>query len=361
MDKDIKIENIEIYVNTWNNAYPDFNNYIISILNESEQSYKNLHKKLKNKLSEDDLSMISQICNVDIHKKVGKYDFPGIKIRVTYSYEKPVEIGDKFANRHSNKGIVSKIVPDKDMPVTPWGQTVDVVLGFLSIISRMNIGQVYEIHASLALRNYKNMLLEQFDRDPVNTIETMIKQLKDIDCTNNKWYTKMLENTYKKYGANKQLIEDLVLISPPFEIMSIESLNKFMSYSNTQKSYSLTIKGKETSKALVGYSYIMRLVHTTDKKLAMRSVGKYTMKTLQPMKSTGAQRIGEMEIWAFMAYDAINNLLEINVKSDDMINKINVLRKMYNTGFSSNVVIEKEKIASLHLLKTYSNVLGMNF
>ncbi|MCK9556400.1 hypothetical protein M0R36_11420, partial [bacterium] len=361
LKNDVVVTDVKFFINDWCKNYGEYNQYIVSILEESKKMNEEL-SKLKGRISDIDLERACDIMNCDIHKYKGKINdknirVDGLIVSIKYTYKKHTQVGDKYSNRHGNKGVISIIVPDNEMPITPWGQPIDIILSDLSIISRMNMGQLFELHGGLSLHFLKNQLSELYEKDPDRAIANLISVMTKVDSTNGKWYSNEIINAYKKYGPDKRLIDDLILIQPPFESVTKETLDMFLNITGTQKSYKLKLKGREIGPVAIGYMYMLKLIHTIDTKLKARTVGNYTRKTIQPASGQGAQRVGEMEIWALIAYDAIQNLKEVNIKSDDLGSKINLLRKLYNTGFADNVELKTEP-AALQLFRYYLNSIG---
>jgi len=361
---DITVTDVKFYINDWCKNYSEFNHYIVSVLENSKHIHGEMIK-LKDKISDSDLNNSIDAMNCDIHKFKGHINDKGVRIdgmimKIKYTYKKYTRVGDKFSNRHGNKGVISIIVPDKKMPVTPWGQPLEVILGSLSIISRMNIGQLFELHAGLGMHFLKQKLSKKFDEDPKYAMKALAGITNHIDTSKDKWYSKEVANLIKRHGMDKKLIEDLVLIQPPFESFTKDNLDLFMDYTATKQYYPLKLQGRTIGPVAVGNMFLMKLIHTIDGKLKARTVGNYTRKTIQPASGQGAQRIGEMEVWAMIAYDAIENLKEVNIKSDDLGSKISLLRNLFNTGYAKTVEMKSEP-ATLQLFRYYLNSIGLNF
>jgi len=377
VDHDCEIFDIRVYINDWCKNYSEYNQYLATLLENSKHSFDQL-TALKNQFKLYEWKDIVDLLNCDIHKHKGYITNHGTKINgvtviIGYKFKRETKVGDKFANRHGNKGVISKIIPDDEMPMTPWGERIEVILGSLSIISRMNIGQLFELHSGLSMKFWKEQLLEIYKDDPKKAMENIKYSLSKIDQTDDKWYSNYVNKIIDEKGPCKEIIEDLILIQPPFQCMSYEDLKHFLLVGGADQDYEVEMKvenddgEKEIVKigpVPVGNMYIMKLSHTIESKLKARSVGNYARKTIQPSSNTKSkkkgQRLGEMEVWALMAYDAVENLKEINIKSDDLGGKINVLRQLYNTGFVKDVQLQSEP-ASLHLFRSYLNVLGLTF
>ena len=205
---------------------------------------------------------------------------PGVNrlVRVYVAVKRKISVGDKMAGRHGNKGVISRILPEEDMPFLPDGTPLEIVLSPLGVPSRMNIGQVLEVHLGLACRALGwHIATPVFD------------------------------------GANEEDVMDL-----------LEQAN----YSRTGKIdlYDGRSGEKFANPITVGYMYMLKLHHLVDDKMHSRSTGPYSLVTQQPLGGKaqfGGQRFGEMEVWALEAYGAANVLQEIlTVKSDDVIGRV---------------------------------------
>ncbi len=205
---------------------------------------------------------------------------PGVNqtVRVYIAQKKKLSVGDKMAGRHGNKGVISKIIPDEDMPVMPDGRTIDIVLNPLGVPSRMNIGQVLETHLGIAAKQLG-----------IHTATSVFD------------------------GATEQDIADM------FEKANLPSTGKFPLRDG---------RNGETfdNPVTVGYMYMLKLAHLVDDKIHARSTGPYSLVTQQPLGGKaqfGGQRFGEMEVWALEAYGAAYTLQEIlTVKSDDVVGRV---------------------------------------
>ncbi len=205
---------------------------------------------------------------------------PGVNklVRVYIATKRKIQVGDKMAGRHGNKGVISRILPENDMPFLEDGQSLQVMLNPLGVPSRMNVGQVLEVHLGLAAKNK-----DWYIATPV------------FDGANEKDIIKLLEET---------------------------------GFSETGK---LRLRDGRTGEyfdnpVTVGYMYMLKLHHLVDDKIHARSVGPYSLVTQQPLGGKaqfGGQRFGEMEVWALEAYGAAYTLQEIlTVKSDDIVGRV---------------------------------------
>ncbi|MBQ9517356.1 MAG: DNA-directed RNA polymerase subunit beta [Eubacterium sp.] len=216
---------------------------------------------------------------------------PGVNkvVRVYIAQKRKIQAGDKMAGRHGNKGVVSRVLPQEDMPFLPDGRPLDIVLNPLGVPSRMNIGQVLEVHLGYAAKALGwKMMTPVFDGAHEEDIRECLK-LADIG-----YYID--ENGEKVFDGKTQLIDGRT--GEPFD-----------------------------NRVTVGYMYYLKLHHLVDDKMHARSTGPYSLVTQQPLGGKaqfGGQRFGEMEVWALEAYGAAYTLQEIiTVKSDDVVGRVN--------------------------------------
>ncbi|NLP26188.1 MAG: DNA-directed RNA polymerase subunit beta, partial [Clostridiales bacterium] len=206
---------------------------------------------------------------------------PGVNmlVRCYVAKKRKISVGDKMAGRHGNKGVVSRILPEEDMPFLPDGTPLDIVLNPLGVPSRMNIGQVFEVHLGMAAKALGwKIMTPVFD------------------------------------GAQEEDIREC------FRAAGMEEDGKTILYDGRTGE-------KFDSRVTVGYMYYLKLHHLVDDKIHARSVGPYSLVTQQPLGGKaqfGGQRFGEMEVWALEAYGAAYTLQEIlTVKSDDTVGRVN--------------------------------------
>ncbi|NRA74239.1 MAG: DNA-directed RNA polymerase subunit beta [Rickettsiales bacterium] len=259
-----------------------------------------------------------------------------VKVFVAMKYK--LQPGDKMAGRHGNKGVISKIVPQEDMPYLEDGTPVDMVLNPLGIPPRMNVGQLLETHLGWASKNL------------AKKISRMVKQHQDGDKISS--LKKFLLDLYPKGAVfdliNKAKDEDLVKLSsklakgvyfstPVFDGAKIEDLDKMFELSEVDKSGQVNLIDGRTGnyfarKVTVGYIYMMKLHHLVNDKIHARSVGPYSLVTQQPLGGKshfGGQRFGEMECWAMQGYGAAYNLQEmLTVKSDDVVGRVKMFESI---------------------------------
>ena len=245
---------------------------------------------------------------------------PGVNqtVRIYIAQKRKISVGDKMAGRHGNKGVVSRVLPVEDMPFLPNGRPLDIVLNPLGVPSRMNIGQVLEIHLSLAARALGfNIATPVFDG--ANEIDIMDTLDVANDYVNMTW-----EEFQDKYND---------ILKPDV----IEYLGDHLDHKELWKGVPLSRDGKVRlrdgrtgeyfdSAVTIGHMHYLKLHHLVDDKIHARSTGPYSLVTQQPLGGKaqfGGQRFGEMEVWALEAYGASYTLQEImTVKSDDVVGRV---------------------------------------
>ena len=245
---------------------------------------------------------------------------PGVNqaVRIYIAQKRKISVGDKMAGRHGNKGVVSRVLPVEDMPYLPNGRPLDIVLNPLGVPSRMNIGQVLEIHLSLAAKALGfNVATPVFDGANENDI------MDTLDLAND--YVNL---TWEEFEAKHK--EEL---RP--EVLQYLSLNR--DHRELWKGVPISRDGKVRlrdgrtgeyfdSAVTIGHMHYLKLHHLVDDKIHARSTGPYSLVTQQPLGGKaqfGGQRFGEMEVWALEAYGAAYTLQEIlTVKSDDVVGRV---------------------------------------
>ncbi|WP_027882196.1 DNA-directed RNA polymerase subunit beta [Meiothermus rufus] len=244
---------------------------------------------------------------------------PGVRevVRVYVAQKRKLQVGDKLANRHGNKGVVAKILPPEDMPHLPDGTPVDIVLNPLGVPSRMNLGQILETHLGLA--GYElglKFITPVFDGVAEEEIKEMLGQAFD-----RRW----AERTKAGFGLDNREREVLARAAKLGLVQAdadpVEQLREV-----AQQGKSVLYDGRTgepiEGPIVVGVMYIMKLYHMVEDKMHARSTGPYSLITQQPLGGKaqfGGQRFGEMEVWALEAYGAAHTLQEIlTLKSDDI-------------------------------------------
>ena len=245
---------------------------------------------------------------------------PGVNqsVRIYIAQKRKISVGDKMAGRHGNKGVVSRVLPVEDMPFLPNGRPLDIVLNPLGVPSRMNIGQVLEIHLSLAAKALGfNISTPVFDGAHEGDIMDTLDMANDY--VNTEW-----EEFEAKYKDNV----DPEIMQYLYDNRAHRELWKGVPLSRDGK---VRLRDGRTgeyfdSPVTIGHMHYLKLHHLVDDKIHARSTGPYSLVTQQPLGGKaqfGGQRFGEMEVWALEAYGASYTLQEIlTVKSDDVVGRV---------------------------------------
>ena len=259
---------------------------------------------------------------------------PGIikLIKVYVAMKRFLSVGDKMSGRHGNKGVVSRILPIEDMPFFKNGKTVDMVLNPLGVPSRMNVGQVLEVHLGRAAKSLGDQITKLIKANEVKELKSKFERIfkkdkKTITSFNDR---EVLEfaNYYKK-GVH--------MATPVFDGAKEEEIKELLKEANVLESGQSVLYDGRTgerfdNEVTVGIMYVLKLNHLVDDKIHARSIGPYSLITQQPLGGKaqfGGQRLGEMEVWAIEAYGAASALQEfITIKSDDMVGRTKMYEKI---------------------------------
>ncbi len=245
---------------------------------------------------------------------------PGVNqaVRIYIAQKRKISVGDKMAGRHGNKGVVSRVLPVEDMPYLPNGRPLDIVLNPLGVPSRMNIGQVLEIHLSLAARALGfNVATPVFDGAKEDDIADTLNLANDY--VNLEW--EEFEEKHKEDISEEimQYLSDHREHREVWKGVEISSDGKVQLRDGRTGEYF-------DSPVTIGHMHYLKLHHLVDDKIHARSTGPYSLVTQQPLGGKaqfGGQRFGEMEVWALEAYGAAYTLQEIlTVKSDDVVGRV---------------------------------------
>ena len=271
---------------------------------------------------------------------------PGVQkmVKVYMAVKRRIQPGDKMAGRHGNKGVISKIVPVEDMPYMSDGTTLDVVLNPLGVPSRMNIGQVLEMHLGWAAKGLGKRIDEALNENKnINEVRELLDKIyntstgkkENIKALKNNEITELAENLIQGVpfatsvfdGAAESDIQYMLDIAYPDEHEHTKLL-KFAAKKTQVRLYDGRSGEAFDRPVTVGYMHILKLHHLVDDKMHARSTGPYSLVTQQPLGGKaqfGGQRFGEMEVWALEAYGAAYTLQEmLTVKSDDVSGRTKV-------------------------------------
>ena len=305
---------------------------------------------------------------VHFEQQVSRYEKgddlpPGVikMVKIYVAMKRKLSVGDKMAGRHGNKGVVSRILPLEDMPYYADGTPVDMVLNPLGVPSRMNVGQILEIHlgrAAKGLGDQINRLLEE------KNISGLREKMKNI-------FSSKAESEMIDKADNDELIElawhhkdGFHMATPVFDGAKEEEIKALLEEAGLETTAQTTLYDGRSGepfneKITVGTMYMLKLHHLVDDKLHARSIGPYSLVTQQPLGGKaqfGGQRLGEMEVWAMEAYGAAYALQEfLTVKSDDMAGRT----RMYEKIVKGQNVLEPGLPESFKVLTKELQALGL--
>ena len=268
---------------------------------------------------------------------------PGVNqsVRIYIAQKRKISVGDKMAGRHGNKGVVSRVLPVEDMPFLPNGRQLDIVLNPLGVPSRMNIGQVLEIHLSLAAKVLGfNISTPVFDGANENDIQDAL-EMADIYANNPFDDKELAEEKAKAEAEGEDYPDDMFTFESRYKDLLNPEVFEFLSTNRAHRAEWKGVRigrdGKVTmrdgrtgenfdNRVTIGFMHYLKLHHLVDDKIHARSTGPYSLVTQQPLGGKaqfGGQRFGEMEVWALEAYGAAYTLQEIlTVKSDDVVGRV---------------------------------------
>ena len=304
-------------------------------------------------------------------KKLAKGDElpPGVikMVKVYVAIKRKLKVGDKMAGRHGNKGVISRILPEQDMPFTADGVPVDVVLNPLGVPSRMNVGQILETHlgwAALHLGKKLNRMIEDsFNRKEVEDMCLAIWDTdnvkEDVEEFVKNCSDEQLKDFVRKYREGVHLANPVFDGATEGEIRSALELAGVAQDGKTSLYDGLTGE-KFHNRVTVGVMYMLKLHHLVDEKIHARSIGPYSLVTQQPLGGKaqfGGQRLGEMEVWAMEAYGAAHTLQEmLTVKSDDVSGRT----RMYESIVKGNCLAQPGIPESFNVLVKELQSLGLD-
>ncbi|HEY0628765.1 MAG TPA: DNA-directed RNA polymerase subunit beta, partial [Sphingomicrobium sp.] len=298
---------------------------------------------------------------------------PGVlkMVKVFVAVKRKLQPGDKMAGRHGNKGVISRILPQEDMPFLEDGTPVDIVLNPLGVPSRMNVGQIFETHLGWAARGLGKQIQEMLEGihargaelagKDAKEVRAKLKDIygeayaKDIDARSDEQLMELAQN----------LVGGIPMGTPVFDGARESDVSVMLEKAGLDKSGQVTLYDGRTGdafdrKVTVGYIYMLKLHHLVDDKIHARSIGPYSLVTQQPLGGKaqfGGQRFGEMEVWALQAYGAAYTLQEmLTVKSDDVIGRT----KVYEAIVKGDDTFEAGIPESFNVLVKEMRSLGLN-
>jgi len=292
-------------------------------------------------------------------------------VKVFVAVKRKLQPGDKMAGRHGNKGVISRILPQEDMPFLEDGTPVDIVLNPLGVPSRMNVGQIFETHLGWAARGLGKQIQEMLEGihgrgqdlagKDVKEVRAKLKDIygdnyaKDIDDRSDEQVMELAQN----------LVGGIPMGTPVFDGAREADVSAMLDKAGLDMSGQVTLFDGRTGdafdrKVTVGYIYMLKLHHLVDDKIHARSIGPYSLVTQQPLGGKaqfGGQRFGEMEVWALQAYGAAYTLQEmLTVKSDDVIGRT----KVYEAIVKGDDTFEAGIPESFNVLVKEMRSLGLN-
>ncbi|MDR3608511.1 MAG: DNA-directed RNA polymerase subunit beta [Oligoflexia bacterium] len=289
---------------------------------------------------------------------------PGVikMVKIQIAIKRRLQVGDKMAGRHGNKGVISRILPMEDMPFMANGTPVDMVLNPLGVPSRMNIGQLLEVTLGWAARGVGEKVteyLEQFNGDKLRKVLKDTYQNAEVD----KYVDKASDAELKKMAYH--LRNGVHFATPVFDGASEKDINSMLSLADLPARGQTTLFDGVTGdpfaeEVTVGIMYMLKLHHLVEEKIHARSIGPYSLVTQQPLGGKaqfGGQRLGEMEVWALEAYGAAYGLQEfLTVKSDDVTGR----NRMYEAIVKGEQLLEPGLPESFNVLVKELQSLALN-
>ncbi len=301
---------VQSYSSEVQNEYESLKNYFL----KQKKKLKNAHEEKLIVLEKDDIlpSGVTKLVKIYIATK------------------RKLKVGDKMAGRHGNKGIVSNIVPEIDMPYMEDGRAVEIILNPLGVPSRMNIGQILEVHLGLVGKRLGEQIQVMFNEKQETFIQDLrAKMIAIADVAKlmkgKEVLTAMSDEDLLKYGRDWST--GVKFAAPVFEGTNQTEFDKLFEMAKIDSDGKMVLFDGKTGEQMiervnVGYMYMLKLHHLVDEKVHARSTGPYSLVTQQPVGGKalfGGQRFGEMEVWALEAYGASHTLKEmLTIKSDDV-------------------------------------------
>lgn len=322
-----KVVNIEIYSNVEEDQVPEK-------LRPAYEAYKKKYISLRGKYPHG-----------TFREKEKDEKIEGIYIKFILQQSLSLTKGDKINNRHFNKGVISIIEKDENMPLTPWGERIEIIYSPLSIINRMNTGQLCEIHTGLISKELYKLIRT---KPRAEFIKKLTEVLLLLDGTDNKKYSSDVLKRFKtcsdvEYDRIKSHIEQdtfFPLVFPPFKTPPRKNILEALKKLNLKDAYPLKLNeefnNRTTEPVAVGYMYVLKLEHIAEKKIHSRSIGPYVQKTMTPTagkKRSGAQSIGEYDLYSILGWNGKVLIDEFfGPLSADHVSKNELVSEIIQTG-----------------------------
>jgi DNA-directed RNA polymerase subunit beta len=304
----------------------------------------------------DQIEMVTMAFGEKIQRlKKGDELPPGVikMVKVYLAVKRKLSVGDKMAGRHGNKGVISRVLPEADMPYLEDGTPVDLVLNPLGVPSRMNVGQILETHLGWALLSMGETVRRMVDvKAPVEAIRKELRKVFD-DVKLGGFLDGLSDTDLLKVA--RRVGNGIKVSTPVFDGASEDAIRKLLAAAGLPINGQAILYDGRSGEAFdqdvtVGVMYMLKLHHLVDDKIHARSIGPYSLVTQQPLGGKaqfGGQRLGEMEVWAMEAYGAAFSLQEfLTVKSDDVVGRT----RMYEAIVKGEHVLESGVPESFNVL-----------
>ena len=311
----------------------------------------------------------SELTRMVFEQQVTRYEKgddlpPGVikLVKVYVAMKRKLSVGDKMAGRHGNKGVVSRILPIEDLPYFKDGKPVDMVLNPLGVPSRMNVGQILEIHLGRAAKTLGDQLSLLIEEQKIKALRGKLKKIfEDVEA----------QASIKDFSDDElmtfamQYKDGVHMATPVFDGAKEDEIKNLLQEAEVSTTGQTTLYDGRTGEAFkeritVGTMYVLKLHHLVDDKIHARSIGPYSLVTQQPLGGKaqfGGQRLGEMEVWAMEAYGAAFALQEfLTVKSDDMAGRT----RMYEKIVKGQNVLEPGIPESFRVMTKELQALGLD-
>lgn len=345
-----KILSIEIYPNISINKFPALIPEYLKFKKRWEETHGEFPKKFYNISSND-----------------GGVPFNGIRILFRIERYDECVLGDKITNNHGGKGTLTLIEKDENMPITPWGERVDIMFNPLAVINRMNPGTIYELYTGLIAKTMARRVVALGYKKNQQAIDLVSKIYRIMDNTKNKVLSTNLINSFKSLSEQQytqfinQVIDDgyvMPIYVPQFKEPNSQMINEAMKILGLKKNYYLTLPefhSKTMEPVAVGYLYYKKLEQQSSYKQSVRSTGRYNQTSGQATAGKaqgGGQRVGEMDTYALISHGATNTLKELfGPLSDDKRAKDEIISEIINTGSADYK--EPDKSQSVNRLEVF--------
>jgi DNA-directed RNA polymerase subunit beta len=310
-----------------------------------------------------------ELCRLAFEQQVSRYEKgddlpPGVikMVKVYVAMKRKLSVGDKMAGRHGNKGVVSRILPVEDLPYFEDGTPVDMVLNPLGVPSRMNVGQILEIHLGHAAKGLGEQLTQLIQAEKYKMVREKMRKI-FATLPHRKMINDLDDNQLADFADFYK--DGVHMATPVFDGAKEDEIKNLLVEAGLENSGQATLYDGRTGepfddKVTVGTMYVMKLHHLVDDKIHARSIGPYSLVTQQPLGGKaqfGGQRLGEMEVWAMEAYGAAYALQEfLTVKSDDMAGRT----RMYEKIVKGQNVLEPGIPESFRVMTKELQALGLD-